>query len=297
MSKILILGSNGMLGKMVYSYLTENTSYNILRTEKDNINSNLNSINFDVRADSLEKILKNFNPDVLVNCIGLIKPVIKEEDINSINDAFKVNSYFPLLLSKLSKKYEYKYIQIGTDCVFSGDLGGYVETSYQDAKDIYGMSKIAGEIFSQNKLIIRSSIVGPESGDGRSLLNWIIHNKNKKIFGYEDHLWNGITTLNFAKIVLGIIKNELYDNSLQHLIPKNIVTKYELLKYFKKYFNLNVEVEKTNSGNSIDRTLNTIYKHNNSILWKNAGYQNIPTIEENIIKLYKSKITQGILST
>ena len=297
MSKILILGSNGMLGKMVYSYLTENTSYNILRTEKDNINSNLNSINFDVKADSLEKILKSFNPDVLVNCIGLIKPVIKEEDINSINDAFKVNSYFPLLLSKLSTKYEYKYIQIGTDCVFSGDLGGYVETSYQDAKDIYGMSKIAGEIFSQNKLIIRSSIVGPESGDGRSLLNWIIHNKNKKIFGYEDHLWNGITTLNFAKIVLGIIKNELYDNSLQHLIPKNIVTKYELLKYFKKYFNLNVEVEKTNSGNSIDRTLNTIYKQNNSILWNNAGYQNIPTIEENIYELSKSKITQGILST
>ena len=297
MSKILILGSNGMLGKMVYSYLTENTSYNILRTEKDNINSNLNSINFDVRADSLEKILKSFNPDVLVNCIGLIKPVIKEEDIISINDAFKVNSYFPLLLSKLSKKYEYKYIQIGTDCVFSGDLGGYVETSYQDAKDIYGMSKIAGEIFSQNKLIIRSSIVGPESGDGRSLLNWIIYNKNKKIFGYEDHLWNGITTLNFAKIVLGIIKNELYDNSLQHLIPKNIVTKYELLKYFKKYFNLNVEVEKTISGISIDRTLNTIYKHNNSILWNIAGYQNIPTIEENIYELSKSKITQGILST
>jgi len=84
---------------------------------------------------------------------------------------------------------------------------------------------------------------------------------------------------------------------LQHLIPKNIVTKYELLKYFKKYFNLNVEVEKTNSGNSIDRTLNTIYKQNNSILWNNAGYQNIPTIEENIYELSKSKITQGILST
>jgi len=70
-----------------------------------------------------------------------------------------------------------------------------------------------------------------------------------------------------------------------------------LLKYFKKYFNLNVEVEKTNSGNSIDRTLNTIYKQNNSILWNNAGYQNIPTIEENIYELSKSKITQGILST
>jgi len=58
-----------------------------------------------------------------------------------------------------------------------------------------------------------------------------------------------------------------------------------------------VEVEKTNSGISIDRTLNTIYKHNNSILWNNAGYQNIPTIEENIYELSKSKITQGILST
>jgi dTDP-4-dehydrorhamnose reductase len=297
MSKILILGSTGMLGKMVYSYLTENTSYKILSTEKEVNYSNLNSINFNVRSDSLEKILNNFNPDVLVNCIGLIKPNINEEDKNSINDAFLINSYFPLLISKLSNKYKYKYIQIGTDCVFSGDLGSYVETSYPDAKDIYGKSKIAGEILTQNKLLIRSSIVGPESGDGRSLLNWIIHNKNKKIFGYEDHLWNGITTLNFAKIVLGIINNESYDISLQHLIPKDIVTKYELLIYFKKYFNLNVDVEKTDSGIYIDRTLSTINKHKNSILWNNAGYQNVPTIEENIYELSKSKITQGILST
>jgi dTDP-4-dehydrorhamnose reductase len=297
MSKILILGSTGMLGKMVYSYLTENTSYNILSTEKEVNYSNLNSINFNVRADSLEKILKNFNPDVLVNCIGLIKPNINEEDNSSINDAFLINSYFPLLISKLSNKYKYKYIQIGTDCVFSGDLGSYVETSYPDAKDIYGKSKIAGEILTQNKLLIRSSIVGPERGDGRSLLNWIIHNKNKKIFGYKDHLWNGITTLNFAKIVLGIINNESYDISLQHLIPKDIVTKYELLIYFKKYFNLNVDVEKTDSGIYIDRTLSTINKNNNSLLWNNAGYQNVPTIEENIYELSKSKITQGILST
>jgi dTDP-4-dehydrorhamnose reductase len=297
MSKILILGSTGMLGKMVYSYLTENTSYKILSTEKEVNYSNLNSINFNVRSDSLEKILNNFNPDVLVNCIGLIKPNINEEDKNSINDAFLINSYFPLLISKLSNKYKYKYIQIGTDCVFSGDLGSYVETSYPDAKDIYGKSKIAGEILTQNKLLIRSSIVGPESGDGRSLLNWIIHNKNKKIFGYEDHLWNGITTLNFAKIVLGIINNESYDISLQHLIPKDIVTKYELLIYFKKYFNLNVDVEKTDSGIYIDRTLSTINKNNNSLLWNNAGYQNVPTIEENIYELSKSKITQGILST
>lgn len=297
MSKILILGSTGMLGKMVYSYLTENTSYKILSTEKEVNYSNLNSTNFNVRSDSLEKILINFNPDVLVNCIGLIKPNINEEDNNSINDAFLINSYFPLLISKLSNKYKYKYIQIGTDCVFSGDLGSYVETSYPDAKDIYGKSKIAGEILTQNKLLIRSSIVGPESGDGRSLLNWIIHNKNKKIFGYEDHLWNGITTLNFAKIVLGIINNESYDISLQHLIPKDIVTKYELLIYFKKYFNLNVDVEKTDSGVYIDRTLSTINKNKNSILWNNAGYQNVPTIEENIYELSKSKITQGILST
>lgn len=297
MSKILILGSTGMLGKMVYSYLTENTSYKILSTEKEVNYSNLNSTNFNVRSDSLEKILINFNPDVLVNCIGLIKPNINEEDKNSINDAFLINSYFPLLISKLSNKYKYKYIQIGTDCVFSGDLGSYVETSYPDAKDIYGKSKIAGEILTQNKLLIRSSIVGPESGDGRSLLNWIIHNKNKKIFGYEDHLWNGITTLNFAKIVLGIINNESYDISLQHLIPKDIVTKYELLIYFKKYFNLNVDVEKTDSGVYIDRTLSTINKNKNSILWNNAGYQNVPTIEENIYELSKSKITQGILST
>ena len=96
---------------------------------------------------------------------------------------------------------------VPTDCVFSGEVGGYFEDSFQDAKDIYGKTKIGGEAEHSEKYLLRGSIVGPERGEGKSLLNWFLSQNSNKVNGFIDHMWNGITTLNFAKIVDGMIKN------------------------------------------------------------------------------------------
>ena len=77
--------------------------------------------------------------------------------------------------------YKFKYIQIGTDCVFSGNTGNYVESSFQDAEDVYGKSKIGGEVVHNYKKVVRASIVGPEVGEGKSLLYWFLSQEKNEI--------------------------------------------------------------------------------------------------------------------
>ena len=183
MNKLLILGSSGMLGNMVTKYFIDTDEFDIFLTYRNNTQnlSHENSYKFDALTDDLEELIKDINPDFLINCIGLIKPEINEESNESIERALGVNSYFPIKISNLASEYNFKFIQIGTDCVFSGATGEYLESSFQDAIDVYGKSKIGGEVVNLNKYLIRGSIVGPEAGQGKSLLNWFLNQSEGKV--------------------------------------------------------------------------------------------------------------------
>ena len=117
-----------------------------------------------------------------------------------------------------------------------------------------------------------------------------------EVSGFSDHSWNGITTLNFAKIIHGMIKNNNFKNKINHIIPKDKVSKFELLNYFKIYFDVDVQINETSSKQVVDRTLNTLNISDNLKLWNDAGYEFIPTIEENIKELSESNITRAILN-
>ena len=298
MNRILVLGKDGMLGTMVSKYFTSLNEYEVyLTSRRDDLTVfNDNVRKFDVSKDPLEILINEINPDFLINCIGIIKPEINEENKESIEKAININTYFPLKISQLAKNKNFKYIQIGTDCVFSGGVGDYLEDASQDANDIYGKTKIGGETEHADKYILRGSIVGPESGDGKSLLNWFLSQSSNKVNGFSDHMWNGITTLNFAKIVDGMIKNNNFNFHTQHVVPKDEVSKYDLLIYFKKYFEVDVIIEKSNSSNSVNRSLKTNNQDENIKLWKDAGYSSVPSIEENIKELSESHLTKGILN-
>ena len=298
MNRILVLGKDGMLGTMVSKYFTSLNEYEVyLTSRRDDLTVfNDNVRKFDVSKDPLEILINEINPDFLINCIGIIKPEINEDNKESIEKAININTYFPLKISQLAKNKNFKYIQIGTDCVFSGGVGDYLEDASQDANDIYGKTKIGGETEHADKYILRGSIVGPESGDGKSLLNWFLSQSSNKVNGFSDHMWNGITTLNFAKIVDGMIKNNNFNIHTQHVVPKDEVSKYDLLIYFKKYFDVDVIIEKSNSSNSVNRSLKTNNQDENIKLWKDAGYSSVPSIEENIKELSESPLTKGILN-
>lgn len=298
MNKILVLGSTGMLGRMVSEYFSQFPEYELFHTFRSIQNNKLvNNHKFDAMTDSLELLIEKIKPDYLINCIGVIKPEINERNQSSINRAININTYFPIKLSKSAKKHNFKYVQIGTDCVFSGLIGNYQENSFQDAADVYGKTKIAGEIFDNSKYLLRSSIVGPEPGQGKSLLNWFLSQNQQTVNGFIDHKWNGITTLNFAKIVHGMIKSSKFINNLQHITPQDEVSKYDLLLYFNKYFQANVTIESVDSNNPVNRTLATINPELNQQLWNIAGYRSVPTIEENIKELAESNVTKSILNS
>ena len=257
----------------------------------------INLIKFNALADDVEKLIDSTNPKYVINCIGRIKPTIDEDDSESVYQAKQINSNLPKQIEKLSEAGRFKIIQIGTDCVFSGKKGLYTINDEYDASDIYGRTKSDGEIDSGKKMLLRTSIVGPEVKPGQSLLNWFLElDKDSEVDGFENHKWNGITTLAFAKIVKGIILNNIYTPKVIHLTPKDLVSKYELLSMFSSSFKReDIVINATNADLVIDRTLLSDTSIDNQAIWNIAGYDGVPTISELVKELSISVYTKTIL--
>jgi dTDP-4-dehydrorhamnose reductase len=244
---------------------------------------------FDASTDSIEDLINDVSPDWIINCIGVIKPHINENNFSSAKNAIVINSLFPHQLASAISNLQTKVLQIATDCVYSGKEGGYTENSPHDPLDVYGKTKSLGEVASEQFFHIRASIIGPEYGRSTSLLEWFLSQpKNAEVNGYTDHLWNGLTTHHFALLAKAIVLAGGDFSGTQHVIPANIVTKAELLESFAQVYNRNdIKINPIVSKFRIDRTLKTqdISRSNN--LWKLAGYDKPPTIQEMIEQQYK----------
>lgn len=266
--KIFIFGSNGMLGNYVNSYLSNDfTVVNLTRNDYDISNLSINSLD---KMLSVKNIEKN---DIIINCAGVIPQSSKQRSINS-KLYFIVNSMFPVILSQLCEKYGAKMIHITTDCVFSGKDGNYDENSFHDETNDYGISKSLGELC--NATIIRTSIIGEEEKNKRSLLEWVKSNKGKVINGFINHFWNGVTCLQLAQIIEQIIKENLYWNGVRHIFSPRSISKYELVSLINEIYNLNINIIPFET-HKIDKTLTSIYGENNLFL--------IPDLQEQIKKL------------
>jgi dTDP-4-dehydrorhamnose reductase len=259
--KIAVVGSNGMLGHAVVKYLSKNknwTIYAFTRNRKICREDNIFYIHYD-------ELFSFFLPyDYLINCAGVLRT--KEKSPVILTEALSINTLLPLkiLQSDLSKK----IIHITTDGVFSGKDGNYSELSEHDASDVYGQTKSLGEIKDERVFNLRCSIVGQELNTSKNLLSWFLNqNENTTVNGYANHFWNGITTLQFAKICENIIINNIKVNNIQHIVPQDTVNKYDLLKIFKKYFKKNINIVPSLSTNKIDKRLSTIDSDMNRELW------------------------------
>jgi dTDP-4-dehydrorhamnose reductase len=276
-----------MLGHMVNSVLIKD-KFEVFVTNRHKLSSQIQpTIDFDFsdlgNPNSLEKI-SGF--DFIINCVGVIKPRIKEDDSASVLNAIYINSYLPHRIQNYISQSSTKVIQIATDCVYSGSHGSYLEKSLHDAKDVYGKTKSLGEVSSPNFMNLRCSIIGPELKSKSSLLEWVLNQPAEThLTGFVDHRWNGVTTLAFAKIVSGVL-NSSFSPGTFHIIPKSPLTKHELVNSIAiNYGRDDIVVKKTNSGNPIDRTLSTSFPDFNLSLWRSAGYNKLPKIEELIREL------------
>ena len=247
--KIYILGSKGMLGRYVYTYLSQ--KFNVSEINRDILEASQQT------EKSIEDVLINNGVnkgDVVINCIGTIKPRVDQlGDLNAI----LVNSVFPRMLSNICEKNEWNMIHPTTDCVYSGKKGKYNENDKYDVDDVYGMSKAIGE--PKNCTIIRTSIIGEEVNQHRSLVEWVKSQKNNKVNGFLNHFWNGITCLEWAKLVEKIIENKDFWKGTQHFISPTQVSKYDLVKMLSNSYNLNIEINPVNAEYIVDRTLSTTF--------------------------------------
>ncbi len=259
MKNILIIGSDGMLGYALTEYFTRK-GYSIIP---------LTINEFDITKDTLEKFesfLKNI--EIVINCAGIIKQIISKFSIEYI---LQVNSIFPRNLAKVCNKHNILCFHITTDCVYSGKKGNYNENDYFDADDVYGMSKNAGDI--NDCMTLRTSIIGEEKGQQRSLLEWAKSQKGKEVNGFTNHYWNGVTTVYLAEIIENIIKNNLYEKDIFHIFSPEIVSKYELLELINKIYLININVHKYSTNKKCDRSLSSVKQLCNKIVTKSLFQQ------------------------
>jgi dTDP-4-dehydrorhamnose reductase len=153
--------------------------------------------------------------------------------------------------------------------------------------DTYSESKILGEKASSESMIIRSSIVGKEKKRANSLLNWLLSRPlGSEVNGFSNHLWNGVTTLHFSEVVLGVIKNSKFQKGVTHLVPENIVSKFELIQSIAVNFGrADLKISEYVTPTPIDRSLITRYPEKNLQLWHDGGYNYPPSIEDMIKEL------------
>lgn len=299
--KITVLGTTGMLGSMILDFLSKEKNLEINATVRNksvlkNFQEKYPYVNFflldveTIKEDEIFQIVKGSS--WIINAIGVIKPYIQEDNLISTQRAICINAFFPHILAKVAEKSESSILQIATDCVYSGNQGNYTEENLHDALDIYGKTKSLGEVYSSKMHHLRCSIIGPELENHASLLDWFLGQpKSAKINGFTNHSWNGITTLHFAKICLGIIKNNPKLGSLQHIVPSDKIKKSELLRTFaKNYDRQDIIINDMVANQKIDRILLTNNREQNEMLWEMAGYDNGPiSIKEMIFELANYK--------
>jgi len=244
--KIIIFGSNGMLGTYLNKFLQK--KYEVIPITRKDIDL----------SKSTENEILNFlsncvsEKDLIINSSGVIKQ--REYDIN---DMINVNSIFPNILSKFKKNKNCNIIHITTDCVYSGHKGNYVENDYHDCLDEYGKTKSLGE--NKDLTVIRTSIIGEEIDNKKSLVEWVKSQSNTTINGYTNHLWNGVTCLELSKLIDNMIQEINFWEGIKHIFSPKTVSKYELVNMINKIYDLNITITEMETSEKCYRNLNSLY--------------------------------------
>ena len=244
-TRVLILGSTGLIGHQVYNHLKMAGRFDLYsfsyrqRLVPD-------TVIVDARDERrLLAEIANIKPDYIVNCIGIL---ISGSARNPENAIF-LNAYLPHLLKNFADQNNCTLIHISTDCVFSGQkTGPYSESDTKDGTDVYAKSKGLGEIVSSNHLTLRTSVVGPElKSDGEELFHWFM-NETEVIKGFTKSIWSGVTTIELARAVELAIKKQI--TGLHHVTNNSSITKYDLLCLIRKYTKRDIKIEKADGRNT-----------------------------------------------
>lgn len=227
--RVLVIGGGGMAGHMIVQYLRAQ-SYDVWQTTREEL-TDKQHVQLDVRdEEKLTYALESVKPAVVINAAGILNEAAKKHLV----DAICVNSMLPHQLASMSRTYGYRLIHISTDCVFSGTRGGYTEADIPDGTSAYARTKTLGEVTEAPHVTLRTSIIGPDAKeDAIGLFAWFMRQRGC-IRGFRRVFWNGVTTLELAKVIEWVLTHPL--TGLVQIAAPAKISKYELLCLIKETF-------------------------------------------------------------
>jgi len=258
--RVLILGASGMLGHKLWQVFRDR--FETWGTVRSSYEEYARYGLFDAhrlpggidasKFSTVVRALEIAKPDVVVNAIGIVKQLPAAKDpIASI----AVNSLFPHRLARLCQTSGARLVHIGTDCVFSGRKGMYSEEDMPDAEDLYGRSKLLGEIGGPECLTLRTSLIGRELESTSGLVEWFLSNRGRRVQGYTNAIFSGLSTLALASIIADVIERHPDLSDIYH-VSSEPISKYQLLCLLREAFQIPIEIEPVPHHN-IDRSLNS----------------------------------------
>jgi dTDP-4-dehydrorhamnose reductase len=250
LKNILVLGGEGMLGHKMTQILRKrfpNTACTIMGSMNDAFYRRVDLFNQGPALEKLdamnlpgfERTIRSGMWDVIVNCIGMVK---QREDGNNALLNIALNSLLPHKLAAIASEWGGRVIHFSTDCVFDGKRGKYVEEDASNAEDLYGKSKYLGEVsYAHNTLTLRSSFIGRELSQFRSLLEWFLAQNGRTVRGFKGHLYSGVTTNYMASLVSDLIERfpKLWG---LYQVTGDTISKYDLLCILRDAFKMDVEI-------------------------------------------------------
>ncbi len=256
-TRILILGASGMLGQSLFHYFGQRADrysvYGAVRRRPEpwpwsgsgELIERVDALDI----DSVARALDQARPQVVINCIGVVKQLAAASDPLT---AIPVNSLFPHRLAGLCRLAGARLIHISTDCVFDGTKGSYTEDDPPSASDLYGLSKFLGEVRDPGSLTLRTSIIGHELYTKVGLVEWFLAQAGP-VRGYANALYTGFPTVELARIIDEHLLPRPQLHGLYH-VSSEAISKYDLLQLVKQFYGRPTVIERDETVR-IDRSL------------------------------------------
>ena len=257
--RVLILGGSGMLGHKLWQTLAP--GFDTFATFRDEPGFYAHFGIFDearmlggVSAEKFGTVKRAFaivRPEVVVNCIGIVK---QDAAAKNFVTSITVNALLPHQLAQACREINARLIHLSTDCVFSGDKGNYSEVDAPDAQDLYGRTKVLGEVDYENSLTLRTSMIGRELQSSHGLVEWFLSQRGKTVRGFKRAVFSGFTTQELAAVITDIIAEQPQLRGVWQVAAEPI-NKFDLLLLLKKALAVDIEIEPDETF-VCDRSLN-----------------------------------------
>ncbi len=261
--KVLILGMTGMLGHTMFTWLSEFSSFDIYATARSlngfarrfspellaKVRTAVEAHNF----DSILAAVSDIRPDVVINCIGIVKQAPAANDYHT---SIAVNALLPHRLALVCRNAGVRFIHVSTDCVFDGEKGCYTENDKPNPTDLYGKTKLLGEVKYPHCVTLRTSIIGHELKGKYGLIEWFLAQKGK-VRGFTRAIYSGLPTVELARIISEYVIPQEELRGLYH-VSSDPISKYDLLKLTAMVYDKKIEIEPYHDfclDRSLDSTL------------------------------------------